>query len=136
MVKREGINVVVSPAGGYCVLLNVEKYMDVALYKNPVTTFTAHLYAKTGIRGGIHLSGMMKEYCKIFYVRFALPLCISDKTVDGIIVAFVDVLINLPVLPDMEKTSSLPGLAGMLNARYEPISVCTESEDIKTEVLV
>lgn len=119
---------IITPAGGHSILLDVEKYMDVALYKNPVTTFTAYLYAAAGIRGGIHLSGMQKEYCKQLYVRFAVPLCMPDEDVDEMIEDFIEALNDMPTLPDMEKTSSLPGLAGMLNARYRPVTIETSGQ--------
>lgn len=124
---------VVSPAGGHCVLLDVEQYMDVSRYRNAVTSFTAYLYERAGVRGGIHLSGMMKQYCKLYYVRFAIPLCMTDEAVDAMIAAFVDALLDLPVLPDMEKASSLPGLAGMLNARYKPVALGVEHEAVSAK---
>ena len=120
---------IVSPAAGHCILLNVEKYMDVAQYKNPVTSFIAYVYAQTGVRGGMHVSGMMKQNMKMFYVRFAIPLCMSDEAVDEMLMPFVTALKNMPVLPDMEKTSSIPGLTGILNARYKPVSSKKETDD-------
>lgn len=123
---------VVRPAGGHSVLLDVEQYMDVSLYRNPVTSFTAYLYAQAGIRGGIHLSGMSRQYCKQYYVRFAIPLCMEDSDVDEMAEAFVAALASMPELPDMEKTSSHPGLAGMLNARYRPVA-CARSGEPRVE---
>lgn len=124
---------VISPAGGHCVLIDIEKYFDVSPYKNAVATFIAYIYAQSGVRGGAHLSGMLKQYCKSSYVRFAIPLCMSDEAVDAMTVALVHALTNLPVLPDLEKTSSLPGLAGMLNARFKLAPLCLADGSAKSE---
>lgn len=122
---------IISPAAGHCVLFDVSDYMDVEQYKNSATSFVTRIHSATGIRGGSHVSGMEKENRKIYYVRFAIPLCMPDEKIDALVAPFVAVLksITATSLPDLEKTSSIPGITGLLNAHYKP--VCLTSEDNK-----
>ena len=83
---------IISPAAGDCVLFDVSDYMDVEQYKNPATSFVTKIYAETGIRGGSHVSGMEKENCKIYYVRFAITLCMPDEKIDALIAPLIIVL--------------------------------------------
>jgi len=118
---------VISPAAGHCVVVDVEQYMDIAAYKNPVTSFIAHVYEQSGVRGGMHVSGLNRHNCKYFYVRFAIPLCTPDEMIDELTQPFIDALRSVKQLPDMKKVSSIPGLSGQLNARYEAVILPAEN---------
>jgi tryptophanase len=126
---------IVSPAAGHCVIFDVADYMDVASYKNPATAFVTRIYAETGIRGGSHVSGMLKENCKLYYVRFAIPLCMPDEKVDALIAPFIAALkaIHAGTLPDLEKISSIPGITGLLNAHYKPVLLNAEADKIQAQ---
>lgn len=114
---------VISPAAGHCVVVDVEQYMDVAAYKNSVVSFIAHIYAQSGVRGGMHVTGFNRENCRYTYVRFAIPLCTPDELIDELINPFITSLKSVGnQLPDMKKVSTTPGLTGQLRAMYEPVS--------------
>ena len=125
---------VISPAAGHCVLFDVSDYMDVEQYKNPATSFVTKIYAETGIRGGSHVSGMAKENCKIYYVRFAIPLCMLDEKIDALIAPFISALkaIARDSLPDLEKVSNFPGITGLLNAQYKLVGLNSEKDKVQS----
>jgi tryptophanase len=125
---------VLSPASGHCIVLDVEEYMGVEQYKNPTISFIAKIYSETGIRGGRHLIGIAEENRKIHYVRFAIPLCMPDEEVDAMTYALVSVLKTIDNLPDMIKTSSIPGLTGMLYAHYKPVYISLEDDKLQAQV--
>ncbi len=122
---------VLSPSAGHCIVLDVAEYMAVEQYKNPTISFIAKIYSETGIRGGRHLSGIVEENRKINYVRFAIPLCMQDESIDAMTVALVSVLQRIVDLPDMLKTSSVPGITGMLYAQYEPVYKNPEQDKLQ-----
>lgn len=124
---------VVSPSSGHCIVFDVADYMEVEQYKNPVTSFIAKIYSETGIRGGSHVSGMERDNCKIYYVRFAIPLCMPDEKIDALIVPFIATLKDLGELPDMVKTSSIPGITGLLNAHYKPVYKNSEEDKLQAQ---
>ena len=126
---------IISPAAGHCVLFDVSDYMDVEQYKNPATSFVTRVYSATGIRGGSHVSGMEKGNCKIYYVRFAIPLCMPDEKIDALTAPFIAALksITATSLPDLEKTSSIPGITGLLNAQYKPVPLISEDNKLHAQ---
>ena len=112
---------VTSPAAGHCLVLDADDYMDTGSYENAVTAFTTWIYAQTGIRCGMQVTGMMREYAKPALVRFAIPLCTPDTKIDALTGPLISALKAIDRIPDMKKTSSFPGITGLLNARYEPV---------------
>jgi len=110
-----------SPASGHCLILDVADYMDLERYQNPVTAFVAWIYAQTGVRGGMQVTGMTREYARQTLVRFAIPLCTPDARIDAMTAPFVAALQGIGQIPDLEKTSTLPGITGQLNARYKVV---------------
>ncbi len=110
-----------SPASGHCLVLDAADYFDIGAYKNGVTAFVAWIYAQTGIRGGMQVTGMTREYAKLTLVRFAIPLCTPDSKIDELTGPFIKALGNVGNFPDMQKVSKYPGITGQLNARYEPV---------------
>lgn len=112
---------VVSPASGHCIVLDAADYLDMAGYSNPVTALTAWIYAQTGIRGGMQVTGMTREFARTTLVRFAIPLCTPDEKIDALTAPFIKALASARGIADVRKTSSLPGISGQLNARYEPV---------------
>ena len=78
---------------------------------------------------------MEKENCKIYYVRFAIPLCMPDEKIDALIAPFISVLksITATSLSDLEKTSSIPGITGLLNAHYKPVCISSENDKIHAQ---
>lgn len=111
-----------SPAAGHCLVIDAADYLDVERYKNPVTALVSWLYRQTGIRCGMQVTGMNREYAKPTYIRFAIPLLTPDAKVDAITNSLVQALKNCCDIPDLQKTSSLPGISGQLNARFEPVA--------------
>ncbi|MEQ1661694.1 MAG: beta-eliminating lyase-related protein [Thiobacillus sp.] len=109
-----------SPAAGHCLVLNIADYLDAARYANATVAFTARVYALSGVRGGMHVTGMMKEYAQAGLVRFAIPLCTPDEKIDALTGPFIDALKQLGAIPDMQKTSNMPGMFGMMHATYQP----------------
>jgi tryptophanase len=110
-----------SPASGHCLVLNVADYMDEARYKNSVVAFTAWIYRQSGVRGGMHVTGMTKEYAQPGLVRFAIPLGTPDEKINRLMQPFIDALKQINAIPDMQKTSNIPGLIGFTHASYMPI---------------
>jgi tryptophanase len=112
---------ITSPASGHCLVIDAADYLDLDSYKHPVTALVTWIYAQTGIRGGMQVTGMTREYAKPGLVRFAIPLCTPDTKIDALTGPFISSLKNIGHIPDMEKTSSFPGVTGLLNARYKPV---------------
>jgi tryptophanase len=110
-----------SPASGHCLVLNVADYIDAANYTNATVAFTAWVYAQSGVRGGMHVTGMMKEYAQPGLVRFAIPLCTPDEKIDALTGPFINSLKQIGRIPDMQKTSNMPGMFGMMHATYKPV---------------
>ncbi|MEQ1591123.1 MAG: beta-eliminating lyase-related protein [Thiobacillaceae bacterium] len=110
-----------TPASGHCVVLNVADYMDASNYTNATVAFTAWVYEQSGVRGGMHVTGMMKEYAQVGLVRFAIPLCVPDEKIDALIDPFIKSLKEIGRIPDMQKTSNMPGMFGMMHATYKPV---------------
>ena len=108
------------PAAGHCLLLDVADYLETKKYTNAIVAFTAWLYAQTGIRGGMHVTGMTREYAKADLVRFAVPLCTPDSRIDAMIEPFVMALGNVGQPADMIRTSNISGIYGQMHALYKP----------------
>lgn len=111
---------VFSPAAGHCLVLNIGDYLDVGRYTNATVAFTARVYEQSGVRGGMHVTGMMKEYAQAGLVRFAIPLCTPDEKIDALTGPFIHALKQMGSIPDMQKTSNMPGMFGMMHATYKP----------------
>jgi tryptophanase len=116
---RQGLPVA-APASGHCLLFDVADYLDLKHYRNPVTAFVAWIFAQTGIRGGMHVTGMMKEFARPTLVRYAVPLCTPDAKIDALTEPFAAALKGMGRIPDLEKTYSMPGIAGQMHALYRP----------------
>jgi len=110
-----------SPASGHCLVLDVADYIDAGRYTNAIVSFDAWVYAQSGVRGGMHVTGMMREYARPSLVRFAIPLCTADKKIDALTGPFIDSLKQIGHIPDMQKTSNMPGMSGLMQATYRPI---------------
>lgn len=112
-----------SPASGHCLLVDVADYMDLKHYVNSIAAFVAWVYAQCGVRGGLHGTGMLKEYAPPGLVRFAIPLCTSDAKIDALTGPFIAALKKIGRIPDLEKTSAMPGIGGLMRAHYKPVYV-------------
>lgn len=112
---------VVSPASGHCLVLDASDYLDPARYKNAVIALTAWIYAQSGVRGGLHVTGMSKDYASYSLIRFAIPLCTPDAKIDALTAPFIAALQHTAGIPDMRKTSNIPGIFGMMYAHYTPV---------------
>jgi tryptophanase len=110
----------ITPAPGHCLLFDAADYIDVKQYKNPIAAFVAAIFARAGVRGGMHVSGMMREYAKPSFVRFAIPLCTPDSKIDALTEPFIAALKSLRDIPDLVKTSNIPGIYGQMHALYKP----------------
>jgi tryptophanase len=111
------------PASGHCLVIEVGDYIDLQAYRNPVVALLAWLFAETGIRGGLHGTGMGRDYARNSMIRFAVPLCTPDRLIDELQQPFVDALCAVPAIPDMEKISTMPGITGQIRASYRPVSL-------------
>lgn len=121
---RSGLPVI-SPAAGHCLLFDVADYLDIECYKNPATAFVAAIYLQAGVRGGMHVSGMLRENARPNWVRFAIPTYTSDPEIDALMVPFIEALKSLSQkslnkIPDLERISNIPGLHGQMHALYRP----------------
>jgi polyketide synthase PksN len=113
---------IITPAPGHCLLFDVADYLDIKQYKNPVTAFVSAIYEQSGVRGGMHVSGMTREYAKPTFVRFAIPLCTPDAKIDALTAPFVAAFKSLNGIPDLIKTSTIPGIYGQMHALYKPVA--------------
>lgn len=111
------------PASGHCLLVDVADYIEVDHYTNSIAAFVAWVYAQCGVRGGLHGLGMLREYAPPGLVRFAIPLCTPDAKIDALTEPFIAALKNIGRIPDLEKTSAMPGIGGLMRAHYKPIHV-------------
>lgn len=107
-----------APASGHCLLIEAGDYIDLDRYKNPVTALLAWLFGETGVRGGLHVTGMTRDYARNSMVRFAIPLCTPDAVIDDLTGPFVSALGTIGEVPDLEKTSAMPGITGQMRANY------------------
>lgn len=112
---------IVQPSSGHCLLFDTADYLDMEKYKNAVTAFTAWVYQKSGVRGGMHVTGMMRQYARASMVRFAIPLCMPDEKIDALCDDFIQALKTMKGIPDMEKTSNIAGIYGQMHAEYKPV---------------
>lgn len=119
-LKASGLQLA-SPASGHCLVLNVADYLDEGRYTNAVVALTAWVYAQSGVRGGMHVTGMMREFALSGLVRFAIPLCMPDEKIDALTEPFINSLKHTGHIPDMQKTSNMPGMFGVMHATYKPV---------------
>lgn len=126
---RNGLSLA-SPASGHCLLLDVADYIDINHYTNSIPAFVAWIYAQCGVRGGLHGTGMSKEYAPTSLVRFAIPLCTPDAKVDALTEPFIAALKKIDRIPDMQKISAMPGIGGLMRAHYKPIYVDESMESV------
>ncbi len=118
---RHGLSLM-TPASGHCLVFDVADHLDVQKYKNPVAAFVAAIYERSGVRGGMHVSGMQREYAKPHLVRFAIPLCTPNEKIDALTEPFVEAMQSIGDIHDLEKVSSIPGIYGQMHARYRPVT--------------
>jgi tryptophanase len=109
------------PSSGHCLLFDTADYLDLNKYKNAVTAFTSWVYQESGVRGGMHVTGMMREFANAAMVRFAIPLCMPDEKIDALTNDFIKALKTMKDIPDMEKTSNMGGIFGQMHAEYKPV---------------
>ncbi len=109
------------PSSGHCLLFDAADYLDLDKYKNSVVAFTAWVYEKSGVRGGMHVTGMMRQFAKATMIRFAIPLCMPDEKIDALTNDFINALKTMKDIPDMEKTSNIAGIYGQMHAEYKPV---------------
>ncbi|MEE9343917.1 MAG: beta-eliminating lyase-related protein [Gammaproteobacteria bacterium] len=114
---------IATPAPGHCILLDVADYLDISAYTNPVVAFVNWIYLQTGIRAGLHVSGMSKPYSQPTFVRFAIPLCTPDENIEVLAVQLAELLQDTTAVPDMKRTLTNPGVTGMMRAHYSPLAV-------------
>lgn len=117
---KEGLPLL-GPSPGHCLLFDVADYLDIKQYKNAINAFIAAIYASSGVRGGMHFSGMTREYAMSTMVRFAIPVCTPDVKIDQLTEPFITALKSSGDIPDLVKTNNLPGIHGRMLAHYKPV---------------
>jgi tryptophanase len=110
---------VAKPAAGHCVVIDIADYIEIANYKNPVVSFLAWLYTTTGIRSGMHMTGMTREFAPATMIRFAIPLCTPDTKFDAINESLISALKNIGPVLDMTKVSVTCNVLSLMYADYE-----------------
>lgn len=119
-LRNANINVI-TPASTHCVVIDLA---DMAAFKSlnaPVQAFTAHLFLQTGIRGGLHNSGMNRSYARPHWIRFALPLECPDEAITTISQLMITALKDNTTIVDLKKINSGIGLNAGLTAHYQRI---------------
>ncbi|MEE9342250.1 MAG: hypothetical protein V3V12_01295, partial [Gammaproteobacteria bacterium] len=91
----------------------------IANYKNPVVSFLAWLYTQTGIRSGMHMTGMTREFAPATMIRFAIPLCTPDSKFDAITESLISALKDIGPVLDMKKVSVTHNVLSLMYADYE-----------------
>ena len=107
------------PAAGHCVVIDIADYIEIANYKNPVVSFLAWLYTQTGIRSGMHMTGMTREFAPATMIRFAIPLCTPDSKFDAITESLISALKDIGPVLDMKKVSVTQNVLSLMYADYE-----------------
>lgn len=111
-----------TPAPTHCLVLDVANFPAFQSSKYPVQSFLAWLFLKTGIRGGLHNSGMDRRFARPNWVRFAIPLGLTNADIDAIENHLLTSLgnINEPLVLQ-RKATPIMGLSDGLTAHYQII---------------
>jgi acyl transferase domain-containing protein/tryptophanase/NAD(P)-dependent dehydrogenase (short-subunit alcohol dehydrogenase family)/acyl carrier protein len=107
----------VHPTGGHCVLVDPARLEPFGAAVDPSAAFCAWLYLAAGVRAGRHSVGMQRGRGVRGLVRIALPLGMTERTMDDLLRA-VDTacatIVNVPVLSETATTQGF----GDATARY------------------
>ena len=110
---------VVHPAGGHCVLIDVEQIPEFKDFQDPVASFVAWLYLNTGIRAAAHSVGMQKHTSINKLVRMAIPIGLKKDEIDSIIDRLVRVFGEKVNIPEIVLESKIPQASGDIHTRYK-----------------
>jgi tryptophanase/pimeloyl-ACP methyl ester carboxylesterase len=109
---------VILPAGGHCVLVDVERMPAFAGFSNPVAACLAWIYQHTGIRGGPHLADKGAYPTLQRCIRLAVPIGMSVEVVDRIGASLVAMLETGEQPRDLSRVSAES--LGPGRVRYRP----------------
>ena len=130
--------------GAHCVLLDVSRMPTFAHLSQPQITFMAWLYRHTGIRVGIHNSGMQKGTWLERCVRFALPVGMPAEQVDALCEALHQHFSEMPEIPVLVLDQKQEGFRGDAKATFtlagsqpgpEPVEASETVAEIVSEPL-
>jgi tryptophanase len=121
---------VVSPAGGHCVLIDVERLPQFPALSMPVEALIAWLYRETGIRCGAHNTGMQKSTRLNKTVRLAVPVGLSKTRVLGLAERLVSALSEVHQIFDLEVSHKPAEAFGNIKRRYRVLrDVASDPDD-------
>ena len=110
---------VVGPAGGHCLLIDVNQLPELSGFKDPVASFLAWLYLETGIRAGAHSVGMQKQTAINHTVRLAIPVGLKSSDIDAVIARLVALFEAKANIPEIVLESKTPQPFGGVRASYK-----------------
>ncbi|CAN7392939.1 SDR family NAD(P)-dependent oxidoreductase [Trinickia sp. LjRoot230] len=108
----------VAPAGAHCILIDVKQLPDFAGFAYPVPSFLAWLYARTGIRGGAHSTGMHKDGPLGGMVRLAVPTGLKTAEVDELIARLTCAFDTRCNIPEVVPAGGANDVIGNPHAAY------------------
>lgn len=117
VLRQQGVPVI-EPAGGHCILIDVNQIAQFARFAHPVASFLACLYLNTGIRGGAHNAGMQKDTSINGLVRLAVPLGTTLEQADDIGARTAGMFADLQNIPEVVPEGSAAEALGNIHARY------------------
>lgn len=105
---------VIYRSNSHCIIVDVKQIAVLQAFANPVESFVAWLFLKTGIRAGSHSVGMQKDAAMSGLVRIAVPVGLSTNTIDEMVshlASFASDLSDIPEVvaaQDQQRSSLLP----------------------------
>jgi len=109
---------VVCPEGSHCILVDVKQMPEFNRFEIPVASFIAWLYLSTGIRAGAHSVGMQRNSKLSNLVRIAIPIGLSKKQVEEVILRLATAFKNITNIPELLKIDEATSSYGELSERY------------------
>ncbi len=112
---------VYEPRGGHAVLIDVLRLETFATQAYPLATFLDYLYQRTGIRGGIHCTGLGPNKPLNGMIRLAVPVDMPAEERSAMIRAVENLSQGLEKLDALEFVSKPKEIAGDAKARYRRV---------------
>ncbi|MBO9699918.1 MAG: SDR family NAD(P)-dependent oxidoreductase [Sporocytophaga sp.] len=117
-LKKNGIPVV-QPAGGHCILIDVDQVAEFRDFKYPVASFVAWMFLNTGIRAGAHNAGMQKNTSINNLVRLAIPVGLKRRQIEEIIKRLISLFERKKNIPEILLDGNSTESIGDINAKYK-----------------
>jgi pimeloyl-ACP methyl ester carboxylesterase len=109
---------VVEPAGGHCVLLDVDRMPRFAGQSHPIESCLAWIYLSTGVRGAPHLGG--RDGGRSRYIRLAVPVGLSGERAARVAAEIAELWRDPAPVPDLLAVGTSGAEPATAHARFHP----------------